>query len=227
MLPSVVPLPFLSRFSCLRVRKERQKVNVNRAVVQQGDRRRTMTTYRRMTLCDTLQFNFVNLDQLTETYNTSFYGEYVTHWPEYQRVCVHPTTGIPMAYTLGKAEGQGEDYHGHVSAVSVAPTFRRVALGETLMVELAQMSELVHNAYFVDLFVRKSNQVAQDMYHRLGYIVYRTVLNYYHGDGPKGPFKSDEDALDMRLALRRDKERRKSSVIPLDRPIKPEELEWV
>ncbi|CAG9575008.1 n-terminal_acetyltransferase_complex_ard1_subunit_homolog_-_putative [Leishmania major strain Friedlin] len=186
-----------------------------------------MTTYRRMTLCDTLQFNFVNLDQLTETYNTSFYGEYVTHWPEYQRVCVHPTTGIPMAYTLGKAEGQGEDYHGHVSAVSVAPTFRRVALGETLMVELAQMSELVHNAYFVDLFVRKSNQVAQDMYHRLGYIVYRTVLNYYHGDGPKGPFKSDEDALDMRLALRRDKERRKSSVIPLDRPIKPEELEWV
>ena len=185
-----------------------------------------MTSYRGMTLCDTLAFNFVNLDQLTETYTTSFYGEYVTHWPEFQRMCIHPTTGIPMAYTLGKAEGLGEDYHGHVSAVSVAPTFRRVALGETLMVELAQMSEFVHNAYYVDLFVRKSNQVAQYMYHRLGYIVYRTVLSYYRGYGPKGPFKGNEDALDMRLALSRDKERRKSSVIPLDRPIKPEELEW-
>ncbi|KPI89303.1 n-terminal acetyltransferase complex ard1 subunit -like putative (ARD1) [Leptomonas seymouri] len=185
-----------------------------------------MTSYRGMTLCDTLTFNFVNLDQLTETYATSFYGEYVTQWPEYQRMCIHPTTGIPMGYTLGKAEGLGEDFHGHVSAVSVAPTFRRVALGETLMVELAQMSEFVHNAYFVDLFVRKSNQVAQDMYHRLGYAVYRTVLGYYRGDGPTGPFKNDEDALDMRLALSRDKERRKSSVIPLDRPIKPEELEW-
>lgn len=94
------------------------------------------------------------------------------------------------------------------------------------MIELAQVSEFVHNAYFVDLFVRKTNQVAQDMYHRLGYIVYRRVLNYYHGDGPKGPFKNDEDALDMRLALSRDQERQRSSVIPLDRPIKPDELEW-
>ncbi|KAG5476863.1 hypothetical protein LSCM1_05195 [Leishmania martiniquensis] len=185
-----------------------------------------MTSYRSMTLCDTLTFNYVNLDHLTETYHTSFYGEYMTHWPEYQRICVHPTTGISMAYTLGKCEGEGEDHHGHVSAVSVAPTFRRVALGETLMAELEQVSEYVHNAYFVDLFVRKSNKVAQEMYDRLGYIVYRTVLGYYHGDGPKGPFKNDEDALDMRLALSRNAERSTSSVIPLDRPVKPEDLEW-
>lgn len=186
-----------------------------------------MTTYRDMTLCDTLTFNFVNLDQLTETYRTSFYGEYITHWPEYQRICVHPTTGIPMAYSIGKAEGAGQDFHGHVSAVSVAPTFRRVSLGETLMKELERTSEYVHRAFFVDLFVRQSNQVAQDMYHRLGYSVYRTVLNYYRRDGPKGPFFTDENALDMRLALSRDAERVKSSVIPLDRPIKPEELECI
>ena len=41
--------------------------------------------------------------------------------------------------------------------------------------------------YFVDLFVRVSNKVAVDMYHRLGYSVYRTVLEYYSGD-------QDEDA---------------------------------
>lgn len=42
-------------------------------------------------------------------------------------------------------------------------------------------------AYFVDLFVRVSNKVAINMYTNLGYIVYRTVLEYYSGD-------PDEDA---------------------------------
>lgn len=42
-------------------------------------------------------------------------------------------------------------------------------------------------AYFVDLFVRVSNKVAIKMYQQLGYIVYRTVLEYYSGD-------PDEDA---------------------------------
>lgn len=42
-------------------------------------------------------------------------------------------------------------------------------------------------AYFVDLFVRVSNKVAIKMYSNLGYIVYRTVLEYYSGD-------PDEDA---------------------------------
>jgi hypothetical protein len=32
-----------------------------------------------------------------------------------------------------------------------------------------------HNGYFVDLFVRKSNDVAVGMYNKLGYIVYREV----------------------------------------------------
>ncbi|KAK3749913.1 hypothetical protein QZH41_017359, partial [Actinostola sp. cb2023] len=43
------------------------------------------------------------------------------------------------------------------------------------------------NAFFVDLFVRVSNQIAVNMYKKLGYIVYRTVLDYYSGD-------PDEDA---------------------------------
>lgn len=42
-------------------------------------------------------------------------------------------------------------------------------------------------AYFVDLFVRVSNKVAIQMYQELGYIVYRTVLEYYSGN-------PDEDA---------------------------------
>jgi len=43
------------------------------------------------------------------------------------------------------------------------------------------------DAFFVDLFVRMSNNVAVDMYKQLGYVVYRRVLEYYSGD-------PDEDA---------------------------------
>lgn len=42
--------------------------------------------------------------------------------------------------------------------------------------------------FFVDLFVRVSNEIAVDMYKRLGYTVYRRVLEYYSGD-------PDEDAF--------------------------------
>ena len=72
------------------------------------------------------------------------------------------------------------------------------------------------NAFFVDLFVRVSNKVAVNMYERLGYTVYRRVLEYYSGD-------PDEDAFDMRKALPRDKE--KLSIIPLAHPVRPEDLE--
>ena len=47
-------------------------------------------------------------------------------------------------------------------------------------------------AYFVDLFVRVSNKVAIQMYKQLGYIIYRTVLEYYSGD-------PDEDAYGKSL----------------------------
>lgn len=45
----------------------------------------------------------------------------------------------------------------------------------------------------MDLFVRKSNQVAINMYKNLGYIVYRTILEYYSGD-------QDEDAYGELIA---------------------------
>ena len=81
---------------------------------------------------------------------------------------------------------------------------------------LETVSESTYCGYFVDLFVRVSNSLAITMYEKLGYIVYRRVLEYYSGEG--------EDAFDMRKALQRDTE--KKSVIPLDRPITTDELEW-
>lgn len=122
-----------------------------------------------------------------------------------------------MGYMLGKAEGEGKLWHGHVSAVTVSPLFRRLGLARTLMDDLEAMCKDQYNAYFVDLFVRASNSLAIDMYTKFGYCIYRRVLGYYSGDDP-------EDAFDMRKALPRDV--KKESMIPLDHPVRPEDLEW-
>ncbi|XP_072032073.1 N-alpha-acetyltransferase 20-like [Amphiura filiformis] len=175
-----------------------------------------MTTIRPFTCEDLFKFNNVNLDPLTETYGVPFYLQYLAHWPEYFQVCESPTGEI-MGYIMGKAEGSvpQEQWHGHVTAVTVAPEFRRLGLAAEMMHALEEISEK-KSCFFVDLFVRVSNEIAVNMYRALGYIVYRRVLEYYSGD-------PDEDAFDMRLALSRDKD--KKSVIPLKDPVRPEDVE--
>ncbi|KAJ3118722.1 N(alpha)-acetyltransferase 20, NatB catalytic subunit [Physocladia obscura] len=140
---------------------------------------------------------------------------------------------------MGKAEGEGELWHGHVTALTVAPEYRRMNLANRLMNVLETVSEKIYNAYFVDLFVRESNSVAIGMYKGFGYSIYRTVLGYYSGGGgvdeenaygeaficyPSYKYLITRFLEDMRKALPRDV--LKKSVIPMTRPIKPEELEW-
>lgn len=66
--------------------------------------------------------------------------------------------GSIMGYIMGKAEGSGENWHGHVTALTVAPQFRRIGLAAKLMSILEDISEK-KSCYFVDLFVRVSNKV--------------------------------------------------------------------
>jgi len=108
---------------------------------------------------DLFKFNNVNLDVLTETYNMPFYLQYMSRWPELFTVAEAPDKSI-MGYMLGKSEGTDELWHGHVSAVTVAPMYRRLGLAKELMADLETTSSSVYNAYFVDLFVRASNRFA-------------------------------------------------------------------
>lgn len=85
----------------------------------------------------------------------------------------------------------------------------RLGLAATLMKFLEDVSNK-KMAFFVDLFVRVSNKIAINMYSNLGYIIYRTVLDYYSGD-------PDEDAFDMRKSLARDEY--KKAMIPLSHPV--------
>lgn len=83
-----------------------------------------MTTLRRFRCEDLFKFNNVNLDKLTETYNLNFYLQYLARWPDMCLVAQGPDKGI-MAYIIGKAEGREENWHGHVTAVTVASEYRR------------------------------------------------------------------------------------------------------
>ncbi|VDD83488.1 unnamed protein product [Mesocestoides corti] len=169
------------------------------------------------------------MDPFTETYSLSYYMHYMATWPEYMRVVESPVLtafsskaksvlgGRIMGYMVAKSEGQGESWHGHVTALSVAPEYRRVGLASRLMRGFEDTSER-KKCYFSDLFVRASNGLGHSVYTKMGYIVYRRVLNYYSGKD------DDEDAFDMRKALTADKEGR--SVIPLTRHVKVEELEF-
>lgn len=174
-----------------------------------------MTTLRQFTCDDLFRFNNVNLDPLTEMYGLPFYLSYLAHWPEYFQVAESPS-GDLMGYIMGKAEGHmaNEQWHGHVTCVSVETSFRRIGLAGGLMKGLEDISEK-KNCFFVDLFVRASNVIAVNMYKQLGYVIYRTVLEYYSNP--------DEDAYDMRKALSRDVD--KKSVVPLKHPVRSEEID--
>ncbi|PNS21476.1 hypothetical protein CAC42_1255 [Sphaceloma murrayae] len=177
-----------------------------------------MTSVRRMGPNDLLKFNRCNLDHLTETYNIGFYLDYFTKWPELCLV-IEDQAGRIQGYILGKLESspypapispynpsnafyrsptsQGQNYlplHVHITCLTISPTSRRQGHATTLSAALERFGN-EKKAWFVDLFVRKSNEAAVKLYKGMGYTVWRTVRGYY-ADG--------EDAWDMRKPLARD-----------------------
>ena len=84
-----------------------------------------------------------------------------------------------------------------MTALTIAPSARRLGLATKLCKAIEQQCD-ADNAWFVDLYVRADNTVAQSLYKKMGYSVYRRVVGYYD---------DNTDAFDMRKPLSRDKER--------------------
>lgn len=174
-----------------------------------------MASIRPMAAMDLLKISSTNLDHLTETYNVGFYMEYLTKWPDLCRV-IEGHDGKIEGYILGKVEASPYSvpvhpydpdtnpdpnylpWHGHITALTVAPSARRLGHATRLTESLEQQAD-ANNAWFVDLFVRAENKIAQELYKKMGYSVYRRVVDYYN-DGA--------DAFDMRKPLSRDKDRK-------------------
>ncbi|GAA6051545.1 hypothetical protein JCM3770_000408 [Rhodotorula araucariae] len=186
-----------------------------------------MSLLRPFSALDLFEFNAINLDVWTETYGVNYYLSYLMHWGDLfsvvesaggnakvntSRVAGPNGARSPgafgggeggglMGYVMGKTEGRGRDWHGHVSAITVSPQHRRLGLASMMMDLLEKVSEQ-EEGWFVDLFVRQSNDLAIGLYKSLGYMIYRRVRAYYGG----GPGEKDEDAYDMRKSLPRDTE---------------------
>ncbi|QSZ30449.1 hypothetical protein DSL72_000003 [Monilinia vaccinii-corymbosi] len=175
-----------------------------------------MTTLRPFSALDVLKFNPTNLDPLTETYDLSFYFSYLARWPHLFTVAESPSSLI-TGYIMGKTESSPQamllsksphylPWHAHITALTVSPSARRLGLARTLSQVLEKGGD-EYDAWFVDLFVRKSNLIAQELYKGLGYSVFRTVKGYYNDfvGGEEVGEGEGEDAYDMRKPLRRDK----------------------
>ena len=52
---------------------------------------------------------------------------------------------------MGKVEGNKENWHGHVTCLSVAPEFRRQGVSKILMNDFEKTSEMLVY-YLIDLF---------------------------------------------------------------------------
>jgi N-terminal acetyltransferase B complex catalytic subunit len=114
---------------------------------------------------------------------------------------------------MGKVESSPDAYkysehylpwHAHITALTVAPEARRLGIGKILTDQLEAAAD-DHEAWFVDLFVRRSNHRAIAFYKNLGYSVFRVVKGYY-GDHATDSTKGSEDAFDMRKPMKRDKD---------------------
>lgn len=102
-----------------------------------------MTTIRKFHMHDAFKFSNINMDSFTETFNNPYYMRYLARWPDMFVVTEHPG-GRLGGYMMGKSEGKKEEWHGHVSAVTVAPEYRRIGLAKLLMDYLEKASEDVY-----------------------------------------------------------------------------------
>lgn len=119
----------------------------------------------------------------------------------------------PPSLVMGKVESSPDAYkfsehylpwHAHITALTVAPEARRSGIGKILTEQLEVAAD-ANDAWFMDLFVRRSNTRAINFYKGMGYSVFRVVKDYY-GDHANDPTKSSEDAFDMRKSMKRDKD---------------------
>ncbi|AGO11809.1 AaceriADR038Cp [[Ashbya] aceris (nom. inval.)] len=173
-----------------------------------------MTSVKPFEATDLFKLNVINLDPFTENFPIEFYLEYLILWPSLFFKTVETTSCTARdeisGYMMAKTEGKGPDWHAHITAVTVSPSFRRIALASMLCNVLETTTDFKpHEVNFIDLFVKCNNALAIRLYEKLGYSVYRRVVGYYNTAEEYRlhslkVLREDKDAFDMRKAMSRD-----------------------
>eukprot|EP01053_Blabericola_migrator_P010101 Blabericola_migrator_1__10100@NODE_560_length_7594_cov_42_214694_g420_i0_p8_GENE_NODE_560_length_7594_cov_42_214694_g420_i0NODE_560_length_7594_cov_42_214694_g420_i0_p8_ORF_typecomplete_len148_score27_09Acetyltransf_1/PF00583_25/1_8e16Acetyltransf_10/PF13673_7/6e13Acetyltransf_4/PF13420_7/4_1e12Acetyltransf_7/PF13508_7/4e11Acetyltransf_9/PF13527_7/2_1e07FR47/PF08445_10/2_8e07GNAT_acetyltran/PF12746_7/2_2e06Acetyltransf_3/PF13302_7/4_2e05Acetyltransf_18/PF18014_1/0_0036Gly_acyl_tr_C/PF08444_10/0_ len=143
---------------------------------------------RPLTCADLFALNRVNLDKFTENFSFHYYTHYIATWPD---LCLAAEAhdGSIVGYLFAKVEGEGQDWHGHVTAISIAQEYRRKGVADELLSHLESAAKK-YKCCFVDLFVRVENEAAISLYKKRGYIIHQKLTKYYSEGG---------SAYDMRL----------------------------
>jgi len=129
-----------------------------------------------------------NLMCLPENYQMKYYLYHYLSWP--QLLMVADDGGKIVGYVLAKMEDDAKEPHGHITSLAVLRTHRKLGLATKLMNAAQEQMQVVFQADYVSLHVRKSNTAAFHLYSQtLGYLQHDIELKYY-ADG--------EDAYDMR-----------------------------
>ncbi|EQB59835.1 n-acetyltransferase 5 [Vairimorpha apis BRL 01] len=144
---------------------------------------------------DLFNLDLINLDKFSESFHFDYYLFYLLNHSE-DCFCIFKDNK-PVGYILSKLERKNNINSNHLSAISIAPAFRRFHFGSALM-NIFENNGNFYFCKFADLFVRKNNISAINFYTKLGYNVYRVVKKYYN---------DEEDAYDMRKSLMHDKEK--------------------
>ncbi|KAH8403276.1 hypothetical protein KR222_009678 [Zaprionus bogoriensis] len=154
-----------------------------------------MTSLRELRLDDLFKFNVLVFDAFTEVYRLGFFMRHFAQWPDLAMAALSPGDQL-IGFIFGKYQhGLRADElpHGHVCALTVSLDYRRLGVASLLMNYFALLLDL-REAWYMDLYLRCSNDAAYNLYRFLGYTLRRVLLEYYPGD-------PEEDAYDMRKPL--------------------------
>jgi len=147
-----------------------------------------MVSIRQATAQDLIEMQHCNLMCLPENYQMKYYLYHYLSWP--QLLMVADDGGKIVGYVLAKMEDDAKEPHGHITSLAVLRTHRKLGLATKLMNAAQEQMQVVFQADYVSLHVRKSNTAAFHLYSQtLGYLQHDIELKYY-ADG--------EDAYDMR-----------------------------
>lgn len=113
-----------------------------------------------------------------ETYDLDTF-HYLLSNPEVVARKVELTDGAMIGFAIGMIEPGGV---GHVISVGVAPEWRRRGVGRLLM-QAIERGFAKRGATICRLEVRTDNEVAQQLYLKLGYVITQRLTGYYaNGD---------------------------------------------
>eukprot|EP00540_Astrosyne_radiata_P002654 CAMPEP_0116832454 /NCGR_PEP_ID=MMETSP0418-20121206/5901_1 /TAXON_ID=1158023 /ORGANISM="Astrosyne radiata, Strain 13vi08-1A" /LENGTH=118 /DNA_ID=CAMNT_0004461817 /DNA_START=155 /DNA_END=511 /DNA_ORIENTATION=+ len=92
-------------------------------------------------------------------------------------------------------EDEKQPRHGHITSLSVLRTHRKRGIATALMRRSQMEMEMVFDAEYVSLHVRKSNRAA--------FHLYKETLDFEIHDVEKGYYADGEDAYDMRCTFKK------------------------